>query len=85
MQSALFVMRRVKQILNTKLLKTLYYSLFYPYIYYGVTLWGNSHKTYINKIAVLRKKPVRIITGASYNAHTEPLLTQSKKNNLKMY
>ena len=32
------------------------------------------------KKKVLQKKAVRIITGASYNAHTEPLFKQIKKN-----
>ena len=42
MNSALYAMRRSKNILKQSHLMTLYYSLFYPCIDCGITLWGLS-------------------------------------------
>ena len=51
----------------------MYYTLIYPYIDYGITLWGSTHKTVINKIVVKQKKAIRIIANAKYNESTNPL------------
>ena len=51
----------------------LYYSLIYPYLDYGISLWGSTHTNYINKITILQKKAIRIISNAQYNDHTNPL------------
>ena len=71
--SSLYAMRKVKHILATDHLLTLYYSLVYPYIDYGITLWGTTHKTYVQRIFTMQKKAIRIIAGAKYNEHTDPL------------
>jgi hypothetical protein len=76
--SSLYAMSKVKNILATDPLLTLYYSLIYPYIDYGITLWGTTHKTYVQRIFTLQKKAVRIIAGAKYNEHTDPLFKRLK-------
>ncbi len=45
----------------------------YPHIIYGITLWGNTYNVHLNKIIILQKKIVRVITNSEYNAHSEPL------------
>jgi len=57
--SWLYVFRIAKNILNTKYLATLYYSLVYPYIDYGVSLRGltqyNVHTNLlVNKLKVAK-------------------------------
>ena len=54
--SSLYAMRKVKNILTTNHLLTLYYSLVYPYMDYGITLWGTSHKIHTNRILIMQKK-----------------------------
>ena len=56
MNSALYAMRRSKNILKQSHMMTLYYSLFYPYIDYGITLWGASYTQHINKLQTSQKK-----------------------------
>lgn len=73
LSSSLYILNKVKHILPQKYLLTLYYSLIYPYLTYGLTLWGGTHKTYTNKILVLQKKLVRAIHKAIYNDHTNSL------------
>jgi len=78
LNSSLYAMRRVKHILSKNHLMTLYYSLIYPYIDYGITMWGSATKIHTNKITLLQKKAVRIISNARYNDHTEPLFRELK-------
>ena len=42
-------MRKAKTIINTRHLITLYYSLIYPYIDYGITIWGTPHELHVQK------------------------------------
>ncbi len=52
---------------------TLYNSLVYPYLTYGLLLWGSMAKIHTNKIFTLQKRAVRIIAGSTFTAYTEPL------------
>ena len=54
-------------------LKTPYYSLVYPYIQYCVSVWGSTYPTNLNRLIVLHKKVVRIITRKPHDAHTDPI------------
>ena len=40
--------------------------------------WGNAPKKYTNKLLVLQKKAVRIITSSNYNAPSKPLFKKQK-------
>ena len=61
LNSSIYAMRKVKNILNTNHLITLYYSLVYPYIDYGISLWGSTHSTYVNKLVTKQKNVIRIV------------------------
>jgi hypothetical protein len=63
----------VKNVLSTKLLKTLYYTLIHPHLNYGCILWGVAYKKHIHTLEVLQNKAIRIISKAKYNASTKPL------------
>ena len=66
---ALGTFRRLKRFLPFFILKTIYSSLFLPYLNYGILLWG----TNLNRIEKLQKFAVRAITNSKYNAHTDPI------------
>ena len=83
MNSALYAMRISKNILKQSHMMTLYYSLFYPYIDYGITLWGASYTQHINKLQTSQKKAIRLITGSKYNDHTDPLFRSTKMLTIK--
>ena len=44
------------------ILKTLYYALIYPHISYAIEVWGSADTTHMDKILVLQKRIVRMIT-----------------------
>jgi hypothetical protein len=56
MASSIYAMNSVKHILSKDNLRTLYFALMYPYIDYGIILWGSSPKCHINPLHVLQKK-----------------------------
>ena len=49
------VVYRVKYLLEKNSLFILYCSLFLPYISYCCEVWGNTNKTYINGVYILKK------------------------------
>ena len=57
---------------------TLYYVFAYPYMIYCDQVWGNNYPTVINKLVLIQKKLVRIITCSPYRVHTEPLMYANK-------
>ena len=60
------------------ILRSLYFGLFHSHLTYGLPVWGNAEKRLLDKIALLQKKALRAITFADYNAHTCPIMKESK-------
>jgi len=71
---SLFALKQVKHFLPPESLHTLYFATIHPHILYGILAWGNANKTITNKVNLLQKRAIRIISKAKYNSHTEPLL-----------
>ena len=64
---------KLRLCLNSSLLLTLYYSLVYSHLNYGIHSWGSANKTELEKILVLQKKAVRAMTGNRwYQSHNDP-------------
>jgi hypothetical protein len=74
---ALFILRRVKHSVSSNSLKKLYYSLFHSHLLYCTNIISCTSQTNINKILVLQKKAIRIITNSHYTAHTNTLFLES--------
>ena len=51
-------------------LRSLYYSLVYPYWIYCVSVWGSTYQSNLNRIIILQKKMIRIISKVSFDSHT---------------
>ena len=76
------IMNRLKHIFPTAVLRTLYCSLILPYLTYCNIVWGNTFRTYTNKLVMLQKKATRLISKAHFIAHTDPLFKDLKLLNL---
>ena len=72
------VLLKLRHFVPTNILVQLYYSIVFPYISYGVIIWGNTYKTNIQPIVILQKKAIRIITFSHYRAHTSPIFKRLK-------
>ena len=69
-----YLLNSVKNIIPKRIMRTLYHSLFYSHLMYGLFLWGPSMLSCNkNKLFKAQKKAIRIISGAQYNANTDAL------------
>ena len=64
------IMNRLKHVLPQSALKLMYDSLINSHLQFCTTAWGYQ----CNRVTKLQKRALRIMCGAKYNAHTEPLL-----------
>ena len=69
------VLNRIR-ILPQYILKTIYNAIILPFFNYCNIAWCNSTDYYINRLFLLQKKAVRIISHSAYNAHTKPLFAK---------
>jgi len=72
------ILYRTRNFLDENTLKTLYNSLFLPYLNYCCEIWGNTLKTNLTQIELLHKKAIRIICNVSRYEHTTPLFERLK-------
>jgi hypothetical protein len=70
---ATFMLNRVKNLIPSKTLTTLYHSLFHCHLNYCAIITSCSSKSNIEKLFKAQKKVIRIITHSKTHAHTEPL------------
>ena len=61
------VISKLKQVLPTSALRTLYYSMIHPHLLYGIVIWGSTFKTYLGKLSVLQNKALRIVAGGNWS------------------
>ena len=70
---SLFALNRAKHLLHRDHLIILYYSLIYPYLSYGITIWGGTYNSHLNSLIVVQKRCIRNICSVNWYTHTEPL------------
>ena len=69
--------QELKDFVPQQVLIKLYYSLVYPYLLYGNTVWGGTFDQHLEPLKLIQKKILRIITGSEYLAHANPLFYQT--------
>ena len=67
------VIRKLKHVLPSQTLLSLYNTLILPHLQYCVWAWGNTYRTYLNKIYIVQKKALRLINNSSFRSHAGPL------------
>ena len=72
LSKTLGIFRKLKFLPSTTL-RNLYLSLVYPKFIYCIQSWGAASPTNLNKLIVMQKKFIRIISKTDYYAHTSPL------------
>ena len=70
------VMNKLKHFVPDRILHTLYCTLVLPYLNYGILLWGNTCKSYLDKLIKLQKWAIRTISNSHYRSHTGPLFSK---------
>ena len=59
-------------------LKNIYYATFSSNLFYGSQVWGQSLLTVADKISVLQRKAVRLMSFSEFNAHSNPIFKDLK-------
>ena len=75
---AVYVLNKVRSVLNRKCLLSIYYCLIHPYLYYCNLLWGNASNASLNNLILIQKRAVRIIANVGYRDHTDNLFKKLK-------
>ena len=70
------MLTKLKHFIPENILYSLYSTLILPYINYGVLIWGNTSKIYLDKIFKLQKWAIRTISNTHYRSHTGPLFSK---------
>ena len=70
------VMNKLKHYIPYRILHTLYCTLLLPYLSYGILIWDNTCKSYLDKLVKLQKWAIRTISNSHYRSHTGPLLAK---------
>ena len=65
---------KIRHYVTPETLKVLYYSLFYSFISYGISVWGLTHPTILEPLCKIQKKVVRVITLSDKYSHSSPML-----------
>ena len=60
------ILAKLRSYLDPKLLKNLYHCIVVSHLSYGVEAWGSANVSDLEKILILQKKAVRILTGNKY-------------------
>lgn len=72
------VLYRISADVPDSVLINLYYSLVYPYLLYGILIWGGTAQVHLRPLELIHKRIVRIITRSDYLAASLPLFHRTK-------
>ena len=69
---------KARKYFNRETLLNLYNTMVLPFISYCIHVWGKAANTHLDKIHILQKKIVRIISGVPPRTHSQPLFDKLK-------
>ena len=67
------IIRKSRFYLQKTSLRTLYFSMVYPYLQYCNLVWASTYPTNLSRLVILQKRIIRIINNSDYSAHTNPI------------
>ena len=72
------VLNKLKYMFPSSVLLSLYFTLCFPYLNYGILAWGNSTCQQLNRLLLLQKKAMRVVCNTGYLSHTDQLFLDKK-------
>ena len=72
------ILSKLRHYVPQKTCISVYFSLFYSFILYGSLAWQFTSKTNLNRVFILQKKCLRIITFSFYKDRSNPLFKDLK-------
>ena len=67
------ILSKLRHYIDLSILLKLYYALIYPFLIYGIIIWGNTYESTLKPIFILQKKVLRTITFSQYDSPSSPL------------
>ena len=67
------ILSKVRHFVDNHILVMLYYSLIYPFLTYGVHVWGLTFPSFLTQLSIVQKKAIRIKSFSEPKSHSEPL------------
>ena len=67
------MLSKLKHYVSGYILYSLYCTFVLPYVNYGILIWGNTYKVYLDTIFKLQKWAIKTISLGHYRGHTGPL------------
>ena len=80
---AIGIIYKLRPFLPLKVMRNVYYSLVYSHIIYAIEAWGSAFKTELEKILILQKRAMRLLTfnDAYPTVHGSLMYTNTKYPN----
>lgn len=72
------IISKIRYYVALDVLISLYHALLYPFLIYGIVIWGNTYPTNLNPLFILQKRAIRIITISKFDEHSSPLFKQTE-------
>ena len=76
------ILFKIKHYLPRDIRLNLYYSFIYPYLIYGINIWGGNYPTRLQPLIILQKRSLRFILNLSYNSHVSHFFPTMKIMNI---
>jgi hypothetical protein len=73
---SLFCINRVKNFIDEKTRKTLYFAMVHSHLVYCLSIYSCANSTSLNKLRLKQKEAIRIICNSGYRDHTAPLFAK---------
>ena len=67
------ILHKIKYFVPLTILQTLYFSLIFSSLSYCNLIWGNTFPTYLNRLFILQKRAIRLITSSDYSINVKSL------------
>ena len=71
---------KVREFVNTMILKSIFYAIFNCHFKCANTVWGQNRKS-MNQLIILQKKALHFMNFECRNAHSNPLFLDVKQLN----
>ena len=67
------ILYKIKEQLPIEARLNYYYAFIYPYLIYGIIVWGGTYPSILEPLKLQLKRTIRVMSDAGYRDHTEPL------------
>ena len=68
--------KKLKHFVPTRILHVLYCTLVLSYLNYGILIWIDTCKSYLDKLIKLQKWAMRTVSNSHYRSHTGPIFAK---------